>query len=155
MHPDRRLDLSKLLTVFQQHFCQASDAWMARRSYREAGVQLLTQTFLRRIIKGRRCIEREYALGTRRADLCVRWRVDRNEEFHGPVQKGPIELKVLCDHDALDAYARHGPRAAVVLCRQLGADQSYLAVFDLRRSKIWEERIWQRTGTHAGRVIGM
>ncbi|MDY0301784.1 MAG: AAA-like domain-containing protein, partial [Trichlorobacter sp.] len=49
---DHRLDMTKLLTAFQQFFREHSDIWSEGFSYKEAAPQLLMQAFLQRIING-------------------------------------------------------------------------------------------------------
>jgi hypothetical protein len=151
---NRRLDFPKLITAFQQYFRENSESWAGSDSYREAGAQLLMQTFLQRIINGGGRIEREYALGSGRVDLCVRWPLEPTQGFHGPLQKVAVELKVVRTHDGLDSTIAKGLEQLSSYAGKLGADESYLVVFDQRPGKTWEERIWRRTETHAGRAIG-
>jgi hypothetical protein len=152
---DGRLDFPKLLAAFQRYFRKNSDSWMGSEKYREAGAQLLMQTFLQRIANGEGRIDREYALGSGRVDLCAQWPLDRKQGFHGPVQKVAIELKVVRDHDGLDATLAKGIEQLSAYAGKLGADESYLVLFDQRPGKTWEERIWQRTERHASHVIGI
>ncbi|GAK57555.1 hypothetical protein U27_04522 [Candidatus Vecturithrix granuli] len=53
----------KLLTEFQQFFREHSAHWVERFDYKEAGLQLLLQAFLQRILNGGGRIDREYGLG--------------------------------------------------------------------------------------------
>lgn len=57
-------------------------------NYKEAGPQIGVQAFLPHIVNGRDFIGREYALGRKRTDLLVRWRIPDGE------QRVVIELKV-------------------------------------------------------------
>ncbi|WP_228292422.1 hypothetical protein [Candidatus Thiothrix anitrata] len=50
--PQRRIDMPELLTAFQQFFRENSQSWIERFDYKEAGLQLLLQAFLQRIING-------------------------------------------------------------------------------------------------------
>uniref|UniRef100_UPI0005B893DC AAA-like domain-containing protein n=1 Tax=Tepidimonas taiwanensis TaxID=307486 RepID=UPI0005B893DC len=52
LRADRRLDIPKLLTAFQQFFREHSEAWIEGFDYKEAGPQLLMQAFLQRIVNG-------------------------------------------------------------------------------------------------------
>jgi hypothetical protein len=36
-----------------------------------------------------------------------------------------------------------------------GADEGYLVIFDRRPNRSWDERIWQRAESHAGRTINV
>ncbi|MBT8420656.1 MAG: ATP-binding protein, partial [Gammaproteobacteria bacterium] len=54
------IDVPKLLNGFQQFFRENSDIWLDGFHYREAGPQLLMQSFLQRVVNGGGRIEREY-----------------------------------------------------------------------------------------------
>ena len=68
-----RLDMTKLLRAFRTFFGEHAEHWMGRFDYREAGPQLLLQTYLQRVVNGGGRIEREYGLGRGRTDLLVLW----------------------------------------------------------------------------------
>ncbi len=86
---DGRLDLKKLLGVFQEFFREHSEHWVERFDYKEARPQLLLQAFLQRVVNSGGRIEREYGLGRGRTDLLVIWPCSDG------VQKLVIELKVM------------------------------------------------------------
>ncbi len=67
--PDGRLEVFKLLTEFQQFFRQESEAWLERFEYKEAGPHLLLYAWLQRIVNGGGHVQRESAIGMKRADL--------------------------------------------------------------------------------------
>jgi hypothetical protein len=75
VNTDGKLNITKLLTEFQRFFRENAESWLERFDYKEAGFQLLLQAFLQRIVNGGGSIGREYALGSGRVDLLVRWRV--------------------------------------------------------------------------------
>ena len=58
VNADGGLDLVKLLAACQAFFREHSEHWVERFDYREAGPQLLLQTFLQRIVNGGGRIER-------------------------------------------------------------------------------------------------
>ena len=84
-------------------------------------------------------IQREYALGTGRVDLLIRWRE----------QIIVIELKL-----------RHGTRSLSVGLEQTArymdgsrADEGHLVIFDRDPSKTWEEKIFRLTEVVNGKTI--
>ncbi len=147
VRPDGRLDLPQLLAAFQQFFRENSEIWLERFDHQEAGPQLLMQAFLQRIVNGGGRVEREYGLGRRRTDLLIIW-------FHpGGVQQAVIELKVL--RKGLAATLAEGLAQTVDYADRCGADEAHLVIFDRTPGQAWEERIWRRAETHAGRAIAV
>jgi hypothetical protein len=149
--PERRLDMPKLLTAFQQFFREHSEAWLDGFAYKEAGPHLLMQAFLQRIVNGGGRINREYGLGRKRTDLFLEWPMDEEKGYFGPVQKVVIELKLL--RDSPERTLALGLDQTAEYADKVGADEAYLVLFDRRDGKTWDERIWQRAETVQGREI--
>ena len=143
--PDGRLDITKLLLAFQQFFRENSEHWVERFDYKEAGPQLLLQAFLQRIINGGGRIEREYGLGRRRTDLPLIW------NYPGGVQRVVLELKV--GSGASETLIRDGIEQTAGYLDRCGAGEGHLVIFDRNPNNTWEEKIWRRAETHAGRTI--
>lgn len=152
--PQRKLDMPKLLSAFQQFFREHSDAWIEGFSFKEAGPQLLMQAFLQRIVNGGGRINREYGLGRKRTDLFIEWPIDEAQGFFGPVQRIVLELK-LWKKGNLDAVLKDGLPQTVDYAQQCGADEAHLIVFDRRPDSPWDERIWQREATEQGWALGI
>lgn len=151
--PDHRLDVPKLLSAFQQFFREHSEAWFDRFEYSEAGPQLLMQAFLQRIVDNDGRVTREYGLGRRRTDLFIEWPLDEARRFQGPIQKIVVELKLL--RTALETTVADGLKQTAECADKCGADEAYLVVFDRRPNRSWDERIWLREESHAGRTINV
>jgi hypothetical protein len=149
----RRLDMHKLLTAFQQYFREHAEAWIERFSYKEAGPQLLLQAFLQRIVNGGGRITREYGLGRRRTDLFIEWPLDEQAGFHGQVQRIVLELKI--QHGSLDAILQQGLSQTADYADKCAADEQHLLIFDRRPDINWQEKIWCQTKHIAGREIGV
>ncbi|VFN04517.1 MAG: AAA ATPase domain-containing protein, partial [Candidatus Kentron sp. G] len=150
---DGRLDLPKLLTAFQQFFRENGDSWSERFDYKEAGPQLLMQSFLQRIVNGGGRIDREYGLGRRRTDLLIQWPVDENRVFHGPVQRAVIELKIL--YKSLEATIEDGLAQTTDYRDRAGAEEGYLVIFDRAPNKLWEEKCFVRQEQYGEHRIGV
>lgn len=148
-----RLDIPKLLSAFQQFFREHSESWLDRFEYSEAGPQLLMQAFLQRIVDGDGRVTREYGLGRRRTDLFIEWPLDAARRFQGPVQKIVVELKLL--RTAPETTLADGLKQTAECADKCGADEAYLLIFDRRPDRSWDERIWQRAESHAGRTINV
>lgn len=143
--PDGRIEMSKLLTAFQQFFRENSEHWVERFEYKEAGPQLLLQAFLQRIINGGGRIEREYGLGRKRTDLLVIW-----SQADG-VQRVVLELKV--GNAQSEKLVDVGLRQTADYMDRCGAEEGHLVIFDRGESKTWDEKIFHRLENHSGRNI--
>ncbi|MGH9841638.1 MAG: ATP-binding protein [Blastocatellia bacterium] len=141
---DGRLDMDKLLAAFQQFFRENSEHWLERFDYKEAGPQLLLQSFLHRVVNSGGRIEREYGLGRGRTDLLVIW------PYAGGVQRIVLELKVL--RKTLDKTIAEGLAQTFEYGERCNADELHFVVFD-RSKKPWSKKIFKRTRKHRGAPI--
>ncbi len=143
--PDGSLDMSGLLSGFQQFFREHSESWLERFDYKEAGPQLLLQAFLQRIVNGGGRIDREYGLGRRRTDLFVIWPHERG------VQRIVIETKLR--RGLLQRTIQQGVEQTWDYMDRCGADEGHLVMFDRDVDKAWEEKIFVRDETYQGKIV--
>ncbi|HEY8378961.1 MAG TPA: hypothetical protein VIK91_20860, partial [Nannocystis sp.] len=118
--PDGNLDEARLLEAFLAFWRQHGEPLLGAAPYHEIAPHLVLMAFLHRVVNGGGSLEREYAIGSGRMDLLVRYR-DRVLA---------IELKVWRDHEPdplveglaqLDRYLAG-----------LGLDHGWLVLFDRR-----------------------
>jgi hypothetical protein len=152
LNDENRLDITKLLSAFQQFFRENAEIWMERFDYKEAGPQLLMQAFLQRVVNGGGRINREYALGRRRTDLIIEWPTS-DKGFYGDVQRIVIELKIL--HGALDTCIKEALKQTADYADKVGASEAHLVIFNRNNKVAWEEKIWQKPEQFEGRNIGV
>ena len=86
--PDGSLLFEKILADFRAFWCQHAEFFLQRQPYSEAAAQLIFMAYLQRVVNGGGFIDREYAVGSGRIDLCVRW------PHPGGLQRWAVELKV-------------------------------------------------------------
>ncbi|MEY6432944.1 AAA-like domain-containing protein [Thioalkalicoccus limnaeus] len=143
--PDGHLDPKALLEAFLAFWRQHGEPLLRSAPYHEIAPHLVLMAFLHRVVNGAGTIEREYAIGMGRMDLCLRY---------GHQTLG-LELKVWRDGEPdplsegltqLDAYLAG-----------LGLDTGWLVIFDRRTG---QPRINQRTTANdttspAGRTISV
>lgn len=133
------LDLVALMENFTAFYRENSGVWLEKFDYKEAGPHLLMMAFLQRVINGGGTISREYALGTGRVDILIRW---RSQVF-------VIELKIRRgDRSVSDGLQQ---RAAYMDTSQ--CNEGHLVVFDRDPKKPWEEKIFHHTETMTGKTI--
>ncbi|HKH44639.1 MAG TPA: ATP-binding protein [Thermoanaerobaculia bacterium] len=140
------LDTCALLEDFRAFWCQHAESFLDRQPYSEAAAQLIFMAFLQRVVNGGGYIDREYAIGSGRIDLCVRW------PYAGGLQRWAIELKVWRDgrpdplQDGLEQLSAYLDRLAL--------DQGTLILFDGRtQTSPLPERCSQNEMEHRGRRI--
>ena len=136
--------MDKLLTAFQQFFRENSEHWVERFDYKEAGPQLLMQSFLHRVVNGGGRIEREYGVGRGRTDLLGLWPYPKG------VQRIVLELKVL--RKALEKTITEGLEQTLEYGERCNADEMHFVVFD-RSKKPWSKKIFKRTRKLRGVTI--
>ena len=136
VEPDGRLNMIKLFEAFQQFYRENSESWIERYEYKEAAPQLILQAFLQRIVNSGGRIDREYALGRRRADLLVMW------NHPGGVQREVIEIKLV--RGTLEKTVAEGLRQIAGYMDSTGAKDAHLVVFNRTPNVSWDERIYRR-----------
>ena len=67
------LDPDKLLSAFLAFWRQHGEPLMKSAPYHEIAPHLVMMAFLHRVVNGGGTLEREYAIGTRRMDMCLRY----------------------------------------------------------------------------------
>ncbi len=119
-----------LLEAFMAFWLQHGEPLLKSASYPEIAPHLVLMAFLHRVINGGGTLEREYAIGRDRMDLCLRY---------GEVTLG-IELKVWRTKKA-DPLSKGLEQLDGYLAR-LGQDSGWLVIFDRRENVLEiEERL--------------
>jgi type II secretory pathway predicted ATPase ExeA len=132
--PTGELDPPKLLEAFLSFWRQHGEPLLRSAPYAEIAPHLVLMAFLHRVVNSGGTLEREYAIGTDRMDLCLRY---------GAVTLG-IELKVWRDGrgDPLTA----GLEQLDSYLAGLGLMSGWLIIFDQRKD---QPPIAERTYTEA------
>ncbi|MEG4533668.1 ATP-binding protein [Microcoleus sp. D2_18a_D3] len=119
-----------LLQAFLAFWLQHGEPLLKSASYPEIAPHLVLMAFLHRVINGGGTLEREYAIGRDRMDLCLRY---------GDVTLG-IELKVWRTRK-VDPLSKGLEQLDGYLAR-LGQDSGWLVIFDRRENALeLEERL--------------
>jgi len=132
LKPDGSLDVNRLLEAFLAFWKQHGQPLLGSVPYHEIASHLVLMAFLHRVVNGGGTLEREYAIGSGRMDLCLRYRdvtlavelkVWRDGESD-PLNEGLLQI---------DGYLNG-----------LGLDSGWLVIFDRRKN---QPPISQRTAT--------
>ncbi|MFI7135090.1 AAA family ATPase [Nonomuraea sp. NPDC050153] len=150
--PDGRFDLDRLLQEFVVFWREHGEVLIRQEGYHEAACQIILMAFLHRLVNGGGHLDREYAAGTKRLDVLVRW------PYTGPegerlMQREAMELKVWRAGaedpmpDGLAQLDRYLDR--------LTLSTGVLVVFDRRpQAPPWKERGgFEQASTPTGRQV--
>jgi AAA domain len=117
------INLDRLLQAFLDFWLQHGEALLKSASYPEIAPHLVLMAFLHRVVNGGGTLEREYAIGRDRMDLCLRY---------GDLILG-IELKVWRTGQA-DPLTK-GLQQLEGYLNRLPPSIGWLVIFDRRRRK--------------------
>jgi len=120
LKPDGALNPEALLDAFLAFWRQHGQPLLKSAPYHEIAPHLVLMAFLHRVVNGEGTLEREYAIGSGRMDLCLRY---------GAVTLG-LELKVWRDGSP-DPLAE-GLEQLDGYLAGLGLDSGWLVLFDRR-----------------------
>ena len=123
---DGSLDFNKLIDGFITFWRENGEVLLAGMPYHEAAPHLVFMAYLQRVVNSGGTISREFALGSKRADIVV--------SFNG--QKDVIELKLAHAYKALERGLEQVSEYAI----RLGRDRGYLVLFDTNAATSWENR---------------
>ncbi len=132
---DGKLDPDRLLDAFLDFWRQHGQPLLASAPYHEIAPHLVFMAFLHRVINGGGTMTREYAIGTGRIDLYLRY---------GDVQMA-IEIKVW--RDGKPDPLQPGLVQLDTYLNGLSLETGWLVIFDQRRG---QPDISERTATEAG-----
>ncbi len=144
-----RLDFEQLLRDFREFWTENAEVFLRSAPYSEAAAQLVFMAFLHKITNGKGgWVDREYAAGSGRLDLCVRW-----PRGDGTVDRWALELKVWRETTWGDPVAKGCKQLAGYL-KRLGLDDGTLVVFDGREDAAkLPDRISEKEVEQDGRRI--
>ena len=141
--PTGELDPPRLLLAFLAFWRQHGEPLLRSAPYAEIAPHLVLMAFLHRVVNSGGTLEREYAIGRDRMDLCLRY---------GAVTLG-IELKVWRENRA-DPLAA-GLQQLDGYLAGLGLDSGWLVIFDQRPGQppIADRTDTAEATTPGGRVV--
>jgi hypothetical protein len=143
LNPDGSLNPDKLLDAFVSFWRQHGQPLLKSVHYHEIAPHIVLMAFLHRVVNGGGSLEREYAIGTRRMDVCVRY---------GAVTLG-MELKVW--REGKPDPLVEGLAQLDQYLNGLGLDTGWLVIFDQRSGlpDISERTTTETATSPAGRTI--
>ncbi len=149
VNSDESLNTEKLFTMFQEFWRENSDIWNKDMAgYIEAAPHLTFQAFLQRVANGNGFIGREFAYGTKRADLVLKWK------YPGGEQRIVIELKLRTEREnsgaAFEKLKEEALTQTAIYADKCNATESHIIIFDRRDNIDWNEKLFTETGESNG-----
>ena len=143
LNADGTLNPDKLLESFLAFWRQHGQPLLKSVPYHEIAPHIVLMAYLHRVVNGGGSLEREYAIGTQRMDVCVRY---------GEVTLG-MELKVW--RDGRGDPLKEGLAQLDPYLSGLGLDTGWLVIFDQRSGlpDISERTTTEAATSPAGRAI--
>ncbi|WP_224363288.1 ATP-binding protein [Hyalangium versicolor] len=123
LRADGRLAMDRLMEAFLAFWRQHGQPLLGTAPYHEIAPHLVLMAFLHRVANGGGTVEREYAIGTGRMDLCLR---------HGPDILA-LELKVWRDGEKDPLH--EGLSQVDTYLAGLDLDSGWLVIFDRRSNQ--------------------
>ena len=149
-----KIDMGFLLKDFQSFWRKNSEIWNSvykdgllwnsvykdgLYEYKEAAPHLVLQAFLQRVINGSGQIIREFALGSKRVDLCI---VYKDKKY-------PVELKI----DRGENHIKNGYDQLLKYMDKCGVSEGSIIIFDKNSDKSWGEKIFIKEELQGGKKI--
>lgn len=150
VNSDGSLNGGKLLEMFSIFWRENGEIWTNDiPGYKEAAPHLVFQGFLQRVANGNGIIEREYALGSGRVDIMLKWRSAVDE------QRIVIELKTLKERDAYETLLSQALDQTTDYADKCAATEAHILIFDrVDKMPVWRSGdIFTETREHRGRKI--
>jgi len=111
---------------------------------------------LQRVVNSGGVIAREYALGSRRVDLFVRY--FRKIDTGKAEQRFVVEIKVVGERSSVETTIKEGLEQSARYAENCNAEETHLVVVNPKPDLRWDERIYvreERFGDRAITVWGM
>ena len=121
LKPDGALDPDTLLNAFLAFWKQHGEPLLGSASYHEIAPHLVMMAFLHRVVNGSGTLEREYAIGRDRMDLCLRYG-DVTLAIELKVQRDRGPNQVVAGLEQIERYLERLPTAT-----------GWLMIFDRRQ----------------------
>ena len=137
VNSDESINIEKLMEMFVQFWRENSDTWKDSLSgYVEAAPHLIFQGFLQRVANGHGEIDREYALGTGRVDLFLKWNAPQKE------QRIIFELKIRDGKQSLETIKKNALRQTAKYADKCNPENSNILIFDRRENIDWKDKVF-------------
>jgi len=137
---DDTINVNNLLTLFKDYWYQNMGIWEKHMpGYKEACAQLVTLTYLHRIVNGGGTLTRESAVGAKKMDIYIRREYHEGTEPNKTlkIQKIVLELKTIKDNQSYETIKQQAINQTAEYATLIGVPEAYILIFDRGKKKRW------------------
>jgi len=137
---DGTINVTNLLTLFKDHWYESMDIWGSDMSgYKEAAAQLVTNTFLQRVINGGGEIGREYGIGRKRMDIYIKrpYYIGSGNNKTLKIQKIVLEVKTIKDDQSYDTVMQKAMTQTAEYAKLVGVSEAEILIFNRGEKPRW------------------
>ncbi|MBW4512824.1 MAG: ATP-binding protein [Scytonematopsis contorta HA4267-MV1] len=136
LNKDGELDIDALLSAFMDFWRQHGEPLLNTTSYQEIAPHIVLMSFLHRVVNGGGTLEREYAIGNGRMDLCLKYK------------KVTLGIEVKTWRDKIKDPEEKGLDQLETYLARIKADYGWLCIFDRRlNAPAFIDRLQTRNAT--------
>jgi hypothetical protein len=136
LNKDGELDIDALQNAFMDFWRQHGEPLLSTTSYQEIAPHIVLMSFLHRVVNGGGTLEREYAIGNGRMDLCLKYK------------KVTLGIEVKTWRDKTKDPEEKGLDQLETYLARIKADYGWLCIFDRRsNAPAFIDRLQTRNAT--------
>ncbi len=136
LNKDGELDIDALQNAFMDFWRQHGEPLLSTTSYQEIAPHIVLMSFLHRVVNGGGTLEREYAIGNGRMDLCLKYK------------KVTLGIEVKTWRDKIKDPEEKGLDQLETYLARIKADYGWLCIFDRRsNAPAFIDRLQTRNAT--------
>jgi len=137
---DGTINTTNLLTLFKDFWYENMGIWGKHMpGYQEACAQLVTNTFLHRIVNGGGEIHREYGIGRKSMDIYIKrpYFIETGNQRTLHIQKIVLELKTIKDDQNYDTILQKAMIQTTAYAKSVGVKEAEILIFNRGEKPRW------------------
>jgi len=135
---DDTINIKNLLILFKDYWYENMAIWGSNMpGYHEAAAQLVTQTFLHRIVNGGNEIHREYAVGRKRMDIFIKRKYYKGKNKTLKFQKIVLEVKTIKDDQNYETIRQKAIEQTAEYAKLKGVKEAQILLFNRGEKPRW------------------
>jgi len=139
-NPNGTVNVNNFLTLFKDYWYENMAIWGSDMAgYKEACAQLVTLTYLQKVINGGGEINREYAAGTKKMDIYIKrpYYTGSGSRKKLRNQKIVLELKTITDEQNYDTVIQKALKQTAEYAKIVGVKEAEILIFNRGATQRW------------------
>jgi len=135
---DDTINIQNMLILFKDYWYDNMAIWgSSMAGYQEACPQLVTQTFLHRVVNGGNEIHREYAAGRKRMDIFIKRKYYKGKAKTLKIQKIVLEVKTIKDNQSYETIRQQAITQTAEYAKLCGVKEAQILLFNRGEKPRW------------------